>query len=201
MTTKHAPVLLHVALHYAEDALADLAPYCKRIEIAGSVRRRKPQCADAEVLLIPRQTFIDMFGAPAGDDDVTLYLREHTGYSVKAEWQYRLNSRGSRVFGTRNKLMLFHGFPVDVFTTAPENWGMAKVIRTGPVELNVALMRRLLHVGWKGEAYGGIVDTVGVRYDCPTEEHVFELARWPYVEPEQRTPERVLELVKMPWRT
>ena len=34
--------------------LSQLAPYCERAEIAGSVRRRKSECNDIEIVIIPR---------------------------------------------------------------------------------------------------------------------------------------------------
>jgi DNA polymerase/3'-5' exonuclease PolX len=43
------------ALAIAERTRAALAPYCDRIEIAGSIRRRNPSVKDIELVAIPRQ--------------------------------------------------------------------------------------------------------------------------------------------------
>jgi hypothetical protein len=51
------------ALAIAERLKADLAPYCTRIEIAGSVRRQRPQVKDVEICAIPLQEPSDLFGA------------------------------------------------------------------------------------------------------------------------------------------
>lgn len=53
------------ALCVAEAVLAELAPGCERIALAGSARRRKPQVSDLELVAIPRpQT--DLYGTPTG---------------------------------------------------------------------------------------------------------------------------------------
>jgi len=38
-----------------------LAPYCERIEIAGSVRRKKPYCKDIEIVAIPKPYDVGLF--------------------------------------------------------------------------------------------------------------------------------------------
>ena len=39
------------ALEIAEKTKAQLAPYCERIEIAGSIRRKKPDVGDIEIVV------------------------------------------------------------------------------------------------------------------------------------------------------
>jgi DNA polymerase/3'-5' exonuclease PolX len=43
--------------------VADLAPFCARIQVAGSVRRRKEVVGDIELVAIPRYTPSGLFGA------------------------------------------------------------------------------------------------------------------------------------------
>ena len=45
---------LYEARVITEDLLAYQRPYCERIEIAGSVRRRRPQVNDIEIVCIPK---------------------------------------------------------------------------------------------------------------------------------------------------
>jgi DNA polymerase/3'-5' exonuclease PolX len=42
--------------------VADLAPYCDRIQVAGSVRRRKEFVGDIELVAIPRYVPAGLFG-------------------------------------------------------------------------------------------------------------------------------------------
>jgi len=45
----------------AEKTKALLAPYCERIEIAGSIRRKKPDVGDIELVAIPKPYNIGLF--------------------------------------------------------------------------------------------------------------------------------------------
>jgi DNA polymerase/3'-5' exonuclease PolX len=45
---------LEQALEIAEKVKALLAPHCERIEIAGSIRRKKPDVKDIEIVAIPK---------------------------------------------------------------------------------------------------------------------------------------------------
>ncbi len=45
---------LDKALEIAERTKKLLAPYCERIEIAGSIRRKKPEVKDIELVAIPK---------------------------------------------------------------------------------------------------------------------------------------------------
>ncbi len=45
---------LDKALEIAEKTKELLAPYCERIEIAGSIRRKKPEVKDIELVAIPK---------------------------------------------------------------------------------------------------------------------------------------------------
>lgn len=56
---------LYQAQRYAEQIVPWLAPYCERIEVVGSVRRRRSVCNDVDLVCIPRLTTetrqVDMF--------------------------------------------------------------------------------------------------------------------------------------------
>ena len=47
------------ALKIAEEVKALLAPHCLRIEIAGSIRRKKPEVKDIEIVAYPSPTTPD----------------------------------------------------------------------------------------------------------------------------------------------
>jgi len=100
----------------------------------------------------------------------------------------RLNKRGSRTYGPKNKLMVHlpSGMAVDIFSSTEENWGMALFVRTGPKEWNIRAMSRLRELGMQGHAYGGISRSDS-ELNCPDEETVFRYLGWSYVPPEERT--------------
>ena len=187
---------LGVALAVAHDLRVMLEPSCERIEIAGSIRRGRLDVGDIELLYIPKTSIeTDMFGNvtkvhDAIDSVLSVYLQD--GSMVK-----RKNSAGHNIgYGKDNKFLVhqFSGIPLDIFATSVENWGMAMVVRTGPKDFNVRLMDRFQDLGMRGHAYGGVSihrlnDEIGDYWeslDCPTEEDVFRLAQWDYIEPEAR---------------
>lgn len=181
--------LLEDADRVAADLVAQLAPSCARIAVAGSVRRRKPAVGDIELLAVPLiDRMADLFGQPTGQQysHLDAKLEELRAGGTLA---LRLNIHGLRTYGPLNKLMLHvpSGIPVDLFAATPENWGMALLVRTGPAAFNVLVMTRLIKLGLRGHAYGGVTDVRGKReIACPTEQAVFVLLNWGYMEPWER---------------
>lgn len=161
------------AREIAEEMKDLLKPACNRIEIAGSIRRWKPEVGDIELLVIPSANYLDKL------------LHDLMMKDILA---MRLNKRGSRTYGPKNKLMrhLPSGIGVDVFSTTEECWGMAMFIRTGPREWNIKAMSRFRELGMQGHAYGGVTDTKGNELSCLDEEIVFQFLQWAYVPPERR---------------
>lgn len=154
-----------------------------RIVIAGSMRRRRPDGGDIELLVISKVQR-DLFGGIAS------YLLDEAVLALvhKGTLDYRLDGRGIRILGSLNKLMVHRAsrIPVDIFTTTKENWGMALVVRTGSADFNKRLMARFRALGKAGHAYGGITLRDGSELECPTEEIVFREAEWEYIDPEAR---------------
>ncbi len=206
MTTTKTRYDLKIAEPVAERLVEQLRPYCERIKIAGSIRRRKWDVGDIELLCIPKYRTetrpVDMFKTEDVDvDELDEYLAWQSDDSgrhavVKAVFTRRLKSNGAIAgFGLKNKLLLHleSGIPVDVFITTRENWGMALMVRTGPADfVREGIMARLLKLRHKGHAYGGITlntwlgDTGQTEVDCPDEETVFEHLKIAYQPPEAR---------------
>ncbi|MCX6753734.1 MAG: hypothetical protein NTV03_01615, partial [Candidatus Nomurabacteria bacterium] len=53
-TTKEKRYPLAEAMRIAEALLEELKPHCARIAVAGSVRRKKADCGDIELVAIPK---------------------------------------------------------------------------------------------------------------------------------------------------
>ena len=160
---------------------------CERIEVAGSIRRRKPDVGDIELLCIPKiESDRDLLGDVA--TNYSLLDQRVLDLLYQCVLDYRVSARGTRTFGPLNKLLVHRpsGIPVDIFSTSSENWGMALVVRTGPKEFNIAMMARFQRLGLRGHAYGGVSTADGTEIPCPTEETVFNLLRLAYLPPEER---------------
>lgn len=181
-------VLLAEAQVAAWKARADLLAYCERIEIAGSVRRRRPLVKDVELVSIPKTYRTNLLGEPVSDS-----LTDHLAAAVHdsaSPWRRRPNKDGTTTFGPLNKLLTYQGFPVDVFTTDARHWGMTMFVRTGPAEWNIRAMQAFRALGLEGHAYGGVTwqdhSGEGWEIDCSAEETVFGALRWSYVRPADR---------------
>ena len=156
-----------------------LGPGCEKIEIAGSIRRRRPDVGDVELLCISSLGDAVALGT-------NVYLdAEVEDLILRNVLQKRLNKAGRTNYGRWNKLLVHVAIPVDIFSTTEANWGMALVVRTGPAEWNIRMMARFRKRRMRGHAYGGVTQG-GIDVPCPTEEEVFRLLDWPYRDPEER---------------
>ena len=56
-------IALERAQKIANIVLWSLAPYCKKIEVAGSIRRKKPFVRDVDIMLIPSDPSAHDYGS------------------------------------------------------------------------------------------------------------------------------------------
>ena len=161
----------------AEQLKRLLEPACERIVIAGSIRRRKPEVGDIELLCIPKYV--------AGVDQLD---REIGALFIQRILGFRLNKLGSKVYGPKNKLLrhLESGIGVDIFSTSEECWPVALVVRTGGKITNQRIATAALRKGYRFHAYGSGFSTPNGEIVCHSEREVFETAGLPYQEPWER---------------
>ena len=168
------------ARQIAEKLIAGLSSHCERIEIAGSIRRCKPEVHDIELIAIPKMLpDYDLFGQQCGErsllGDRRLY--ERFGKVVKA---------GKRFV----QVNLFDGIMLDLFVVLPPaQWGVLFAIRTGPAEFSHWLVTPRnkgggLPSGWRVE--DGRVWDGQVTLDFPDELKLFEWVGLGWVEPADR---------------
>lgn len=125
-----------VALKVTEALVDHLRPACARIEIAGSIRRLKPEVKDIEIICIPDlapvkrpmlefgkpvprlfETQLDQLLDTMATDGAILRLKDGPRFK-------KLNLK-------------YAGIVVDLFLNiAPSEWGVQKVIRTGPEDFS-----------------------------------------------------------------
>lgn len=175
------------ALAVAKELQAMIAPACKRIAIAGSLRRMKPEVGDIELLFVPilSERPDGLFDSKIVDvcsEVVEKMLSD--GLLAK-----RPNVNGHFTWGERNKLAIHvpSGIPVDLFGTNEENWFVSLVIRTGSKETNLALTMGAQKKNASLRAYGcGVTWSDGTTTPATSEQHVFEMCGVPYKEPKDR---------------
>lgn len=117
-TTTKTP--LAPALQTAFKLTMALKPYCDRIEIAGSIRRCRPQVGDIELVAIPRRPR-DLLGQPLpGPTALDAFLDERAVTFTKRGEKYQQFAYGS--------------YTVDLFLATPATWGSIFTIRTGSAD-------------------------------------------------------------------
>lgn len=181
------------ASRLANELAESMRPHCHRIEIAGSIRRRKPEVKDIELVLIPRweerPNPDDLFGEPIRTN-VLHADWPAAGHGV--QWikpatdeviPWRIQPEGKYWRG-----ILPCGTKLDLFLVNPENWGLHLLLRTGSAKFSEALVTYAKRVDFPvahGYLWGRGKDRR--RLDTPTEEAVFEILGLEFMPPEDRT--------------
>lgn len=172
-----------------------LRPVCSRIEIAGSLRRLKPEVGDIEIVYIPKTTLVkdpqDLFGdrqISINAADLIIHALIQRGSLAK-----RTNVNGSETWGQWNKLAkaVHTGIPVDFFATTEVAWWNYLVCRTGSAETNtrIASLAQKKGYTWHMNSYGfeGVrPDRIGERIQIKSEAEVFQFVGLDYLDPKDR---------------
>lgn len=180
---------LNVAIGLAETLITQLEPYCTRIQLAGSCRRRKPEVKDIELVAIPKWEAAGLF-AEGMSNSLNLELdRMVAGGSLLRGETLRADGSISRAWGpTYRKAAVLHDghkINVDIFQCQEINWGNTLLIRTGPWEFSKWYVTELLRKGYKHEG-GYVLSPHGTRLEVLDETRAFALIGLAYQEPSVR---------------
>lgn len=179
-----------LAMSAAAELVREIRPYCERIIVAGSLRRRKPMVGDIEMVYVPMMVEgkkSDLFKEPELVDAVAVRLE----YLIEERKSIsrRLNKEGRESWGPKNKLAvhLESGVPVDFFATTESAWWNYLVCRTGPAESNIRICQAAEARGWKWKPYAaGFELEDGKIFPMMSEREVFEFVGLKYREPWER---------------
>jgi DNA polymerase/3'-5' exonuclease PolX len=184
-------VPLAEAYAIATDLRGRLRPGCHRIEIAGSIRRERPDVGDIELVAEPilrpeRNLFDEQIGQISVLDEwigVCLtagILERHPDDPKDGERYKKLVHRAS-------------GLQLDLFIVRePATFGVLFAIRTGPARYSQWLVTYARRQGFHvvdGALHVGSLDCgtrTCPRWPTPGEESVFEALRLPYPQPTDR---------------
>jgi DNA polymerase/3'-5' exonuclease PolX len=157
-----------IALEIAEKVKQLLEPHCERIEIAGSIRRKKPMVKDIEIVAIPKPYDTGLF-----ENGIASIVNQWQ--KVKGELPCKYTQR-----------ILPDGIKLDLFFATKENWGYVYAIRTGSAEFS----HEILATEWVKRGYKGIdgyLTRDGKRIAIYEEVDLFNRLQIPFREPEFRT--------------
>lgn len=144
----------------AEEILKILKPLCEQIEVAGSIRRQRPEVKDIDIVLVPKP-LVDIVGV----------LQRKLGAKVE--------KKGSRIISLK-----INNIGVDLNLATKENFAPLLLFRTGSWKSNMRLATKAKQMGLKFSPYG--VFRGDKRIDSNTEESIFEVLGEDYVPPEER---------------
>lgn len=183
----------------AEMLRGSLDPYCERIEVAGSIRRRRPDVKDIELVAAPAMAHrpeglwgalerVDLLagriGSMLADPLHALALRDVEVHRADGTIEHQ------RRDGDAYKALSYLGVPVDLFIVRPPaDWGVIYAIRTGPADWSQRLVTDCQR--WFMRVEGGRLLRHGEHVPCPEERDFLAAIGQPWVDPWDRSAERV----------
>jgi DNA polymerase/3'-5' exonuclease PolX len=155
------------ALRIAEATLEQLRPHCFRAEIAGSIRRKKAEVGDIEIVIIPKPYELGLFESGIA--------------SVVNKWE---KVRGELPCKYTQRI-LPEGIALDLFFAEESNWGNIFAIRTGSADYS----HKVLATQWVRRGFksiDGYLWREDEQYSLREEKDLFQLIGIPYIAPEYR---------------
>lgn len=156
----------------AERVAGELSAYCQRIEIAGSIRRQRPEVGDIDLVCLPRP----------GGKAMMLERCARTARLVKHGEQYVVFDLAN---GFQLDLWFAHAGGGDMFAPEPCNWGVLLLARTGSAMHNVRIAQAAQAKGLHFNPHKGVLRGATV-VASETEEQIFAALGMAYVPPERR---------------
>lgn len=143
---------------------------CEKVQVAGSIRRRRAEVNDIDIVAIPKpfmwpripilmQRELDAKFAASGPE----LIRMHIPFANVPDRQVQ----------------------VDFYAATPETWGVILLVRTGSRDHNVRLCVHAHALGMMLSAARGVVED-GIVIASKTEEEIFKALLLPYVTPGER---------------
>lgn len=152
---------LRTAQVIADGVVRRLSSYCQKIEIAGSIRRKRPVVRDIDLVLIPSDR--------EAVDKVLMQLGR------------------MKMSGLKLARVQMESITLDVYYATPETWATLLLIRTGSTENNIRLAGLAKNKGWRLAASGdGLFNETGERIAGETEASIYQALHLPYQEPWER---------------
>jgi DNA polymerase (family 10) len=143
----------------ARQMKASLKPYAEKIEIAGSIRRKRPDPIDVDIVMVPKDK---------------LKIAE------VLEKKGKITTSGAESIAANVK-----GVKVDIRYSSKEEWPTQLLTYSGPFSGNIGLRVAAKKKGWKLSQHG-LYDKAGKRIPVHSEQDVYRKLDISYRQPEER---------------
>ncbi len=157
-------IILERAEKVAEEVVKRLEPYCKKIAVVGSIRRRCPWVNDIDIVLIPSDP-----------------------WNLKNEILYLCRPLSPEADGPKSMRIRIGAVQVDIYFADETTWATLLLIRTGSKESNIRLCslakRQGCHLAASGD---GLFDKTGKRVAGDSEESIYQALGLSFQKPEDR---------------
>lgn len=183
----------------AADVVALLAPACRKIEIAGGIRRGKAEPKDIELVAVAKPlTARPVFGEATSALPPLEALVAELVRTRQLEFDPHLKRNGPKM----KRLRVMHRgewLPIDLFIVHPDAFGNQLTIRTGNAEWSHLLVTQVALGGLMPEGMhhaDGFLWRYGEPVPCPEEADFFAALGLPLVPPAERNADTALRLRK-----
>ena len=150
----------------ASQIVVNIKHFCDKIEVAGSIRRKRPEVNDIDLVAIPQMFMWTSFEAQ---------LRP---------WAPKRLKHGNELQRFLIPLRV-NTVELDIYRATPQTWGTILLIRTGSKEHNIKLCSRARAMNMMLSAKDGVIKD-GKVVASRTEEEIFRALDLDFVPPELR---------------
>lgn len=152
-----------LVLKLAKKVVGWIKPYSKRVEVVGSIRRKKKNPWDVDIVVIPKS------------------------HESKNKMEKVLGKKGRRILGGEEKAYFkIEGVEVELYYTVPEEWGAALLAYSSAVGAGIGLRIVARTKGFKLTQHGLFNRRTGRRIAGRTEEEIYHALGRPWKPPEKR---------------
>ena len=152
--------------------VSTIEQHCIRVEVAGSIRRRKPTVNDIDVVIQPKSnSWLQIIKAIRREFDA---VTEKQGEKLATLYVPFVSKQGQGLL------------QVDLYRASRSTWGILLLIRTGSAEHNIYLAKLAIRKGYRLAYSKGLLDKGGEIIASESEQDVFQALGLDYIPPEER---------------
>src|SRR3989338_6310518 len=156
---------LNKAKTIGECVLDELLHLIEKGELAGSIRRKKPEVNDIDLVILPKMELGIL-------DKIKSVLKKYGDVLVEGEKVVRVNTKDN--------------IEIDCYISNDKNYEVLLLIRTGSKEHNRKLAIEALKQGKKLNFAEGLMDIKTKQIVSNTESGIFKALNLRYIDPEKR---------------